>query len=543
MEKRPDRLRTVVLSVLGFVIISVILLLILSFAWPHLFSGITGGNGTSGPSSASGNTADQVAAQQSIIDQMRFLLGGLALGLTAIVTIQTVFQARHDRMQDQGAEQVSGVINLVKQTLETRLDQEREQQSGLHQVSEVMAVVKDILQTRLDAEVAARQEADKAKADMERLVERLNVINRRIDQQDAVIADARSSIEAKADALATTPRHLFRTRMKELTGLARQFDLFQSQSAPLEAPPKEFSARVRYVRGIAAHYDNDPAQALQHLEAVTTMAQGNESERAVNSRIAIAYYYLGVTYANFGHSAQALNALREALDRSADRRDYLTRVLNAETTASVGQASGTDGDAELAAAAAEAAAIAADITARFGRNLDPPYLRLRSRALLVQANTAILRGENGYLETVDDLLRPLREEDADYYYATVTLAQVLAEAGSSQAGPMFQEAYDAIQASGNLHTLTEARSKILLYMTTALCLRRGSEDMRHAIEYLQSATRLLPELPHLGAETCTVFSVLTKRNESIATVGEHLRAIRAGTVLLPGRGRTGIGDI
>lgn len=541
MGNRPSPFRTVLLSVLGALIIAVILVIAISFMWPDLLVSIAGRSSTAGPSSTV-STPDQVAVQQSIIEQMRFLLGGLALGLTAIVTIQTVFQARHDRIQDEGASQVSGVIGMVRQTLETRLDQEREQQSNLHQVSEVMGVVKDILQTRLDAEQKARKEADEAKASMAAVTERLDKVTLRIEQQDAVIAAGRAELESRADVLAKTARHQFRTRTRELTGFARQYDAFQSQQAPLEVPPKEFSARARYVRGIAAHYENDPAQAVHHLEAVTRMTQGTESASAVRSRIAIAHYYLGVTYANFGHSTQALDALREALSQSVDRADYLTRVLNAEVTASVGQTSGPDAEAPLVVAGTEAASIAQEIAGRYGRNLEPPYLRLRSRALLVQANTAILRGEDGYGATVDSLLRPLRDQDPDYYYATVTLAQVLSEARSPEAGPLFQEAYEAIQVSGNLHTLTEARSKILLHMTSAICLTQGSGDSRHALDHLQSATRLLNELPLLGAMTCTVYSVLTKRNEPVSTISEQLRAIRTGTVLLPGRGRLGIGN-
>jgi tetratricopeptide (TPR) repeat protein len=512
MKKRSSLLRAILISILAIVVLAIVVVACLSFLWPGLLPQLTG-NGTA-PASAGTGTTDQVGAQQAIIDQLRFLLGGLALGLTAIVTIQTVFQSRHDRIQDQGAEQISNVVGVIEKTL----------------------------QTRLDAEIEARAEAKKAKEEMADMSLRIERITRRLEQQDTIITSERDAIEGRAEALARTARHDFRRKVRELTALARQFDTFVNQSMPLEEPPKKFSARVLYVRGIAAHYDNEPGLAIKYLEQVIAMPQGNEPERSIKSRVANAYYYLGVTYANFGHSTQALDNLSEAISRATNQGDYLTRVVNAETLASSGHEADADPEQRLTTSAQQAAKVAADIARRYPNGkIEPPYLHLRSRALLVQANAAILRGDSSYPATVDNLLRPLLEQDPDYYFGTATLAQTLAMGTSAEAGPLFQQAYEAIRGSGHLQSLTEARSRILLHMTAALCLRQASNDMRH-LDQLDAARRLIPELPRLDSEVCTVFSVLTKRNELIPIIEDHINDIHNGTILLPGRGRSGIGN-
>ena len=500
--KRRDILIPVSLGIFGFILATAVAVVGLWLFRPEVLSGLTGGS-NSAVTAGTADSSEQVAVMQTVIDQLKYLLGGLAFGLTGVILIQTIFQARHDRVQHQGVEQVSTVMEVVQQTL----------------------------QSRLDAEKQERRKAAKAKAQVKSLKSSLEPIKLRLAQQDKMVERVRMDIEDRAERLATnTARHEFRGKFKQLADLARQFDAFKTQFEPLEQSAKEFSARVQYIRGIAAMYDNDPERVIKYLSQVTEMGGDNEPSNRVNRRLANAYYYLGITYANFNHPGDAVDSLSEAIALSPDGNDYLTRIVFAEAIATFGHA-----DSRVTLSLVDPSSIVADIDKEYEDQPMTANIRnLRSRALLVQANTAILAGGPTIGVTVNGLLRPLLTANPDYYYAAVTLAQTLAHEGSPEAADIFRRAYDSIRTSDNLHTLTEARSKILLQMASALCLRHGTNDTRHSDDLLDAASSGLQSLPQLGSETCTVFSVLTKRNETASTIRQHIRDIRDGRVLLPG---------
>jgi tetratricopeptide (TPR) repeat protein len=500
MTKEKRAFRSFLFGIFGFAMAAAVLGALL-FLWPTLISGPASvDSGSSGSNQAA--QAGQIAAMQVVIDHLRYLLGGLALGLTGLVVIQTAFQVRHDRVQHQGVEQVSSVMGVVRETLIARLDSEQQERERA-----------DTLQTTIAA----------IKAE-------LDLASRRRRVQDEIIAREREEIEAKANQLAAhTSRHQFRDRIPELNDLARQFDTFKSQSEPMEEPAREFSARVHYIRGIAAHYANDPERAVQYLTAVTERPVGTEPSITINRRLANAFYYLGVTHSNFGNLAAAIDSFATAIAKVPEGGDYLTRVVYAEALAM--------GGLDQAMEAVEAAKqTVADISRQFAQRAVPPAEhRLRSRATLIQANVAILSGDRTTIgDHVDALIRPLLTDDPDYYYATMTLAQAYALAGHSDSTLLFRQAYDAILGSNHLFTITEVRSKILLHMAAALCLRHGLNDQRHSEEHLDTASGLLLRLPKMNGVPCTVFSTLTKRNEASGTIVQHIRDIHDGIELIPG---------
>lgn len=503
------------LGVFGFLISAAALAFVI-FWWPDLMPpGLIRLTSESVATSSSVAAADQTAVQQSIIEQLRYLLGGLALGLAAIVTIQAVFQARHDRVQQQGIEQVSRVMTVVKELLESRLYSEQE----------------------------ARKAEQQAKEELERFKRDLEPINRLLSRQTAIIDRERIGIENKAQRLANqTARHGIRSKLKEFTELARQYDTFASQYAPLEEPPKEFTSGVQYVRGIAAHYNNDAGLAIECLSKVVELTGGDiTADPGLMRRRAVAFYYLGITHTNFGHRQQALSSLLSV--RPRENADFLSWVALAEAMASNGHADDPTSSEWLHDCEKEALAIEKAINERLtGAEYSSVLNHLRSRAMLVRVNAAVLRGTIG--ESTVALLQDVLAEDPDYYYAITTLAQIQKELGLPEARDTFQLAYDKILRSNDLYTVTEARSLILLHMTAALCLL-NTGDKRHGNEQLEQATNLLPALPQIAAppppgydpgETCTVFSVLTKRSEPKAVIEQHIRDIRAGQTLITGAG-------
>jgi len=249
-----------------------------------------------------------VAALDSTIDQLRFVLGGLGILLTFIVGVQALFQFRQSQVQH----------------------------SGVRQVSEVMDVVTKTLEGRLTAEEEARKEKATLGESISGIERNMEGLVRFRKSFDAIIVGQRREIEENADELAQTSRHDFRLLGDRLRSFARQFDTFKDQYQPIEQGPQELSARARYIRGIAAHYANDPERSRSYLQDVVRLPADNEPQIAHDRRVANAYYYLGVTDSNF-MTGDAAASFHEALTRDAAGGDFLTRVVAAEAQVMSGE--------------------------------------------------------------------------------------------------------------------------------------------------------------------------------------------------------------
>ena len=97
---------------------------------------------------------------------------------------------------------------------------------------------------------------------------------------------------------------------------------------------------------------------------------------------------------------------------------------------------------------------------------------------------------------------------------------------------LFSQAYITLERSGHLLTVTETRSMILLLMVAAMCCKHGPMDAGRSDVLLDQANGLLVSLPKIGTQVCTVFSTLSKRNEDVGTIRNHIELIRQGEVLL-----------
>ena len=159
-------------------------------------------------------------------------------------------------------------------------------------------------------------------------------------------------------------------------------------------------------------------------------------------------------------------------------------------------------------------------------------LRLRSRARLIRANMALLMRAPDW-DVPQLLLESVLDTDPQYTHAIVTLAQVYyGQDRLDEAQKQFDKAHMAIERSGDLITVTEIRSKILLRMVAGMCCKHGPQDEDRAHALLDQADNLLPSLPRIDDQDCTVFSTLSKRNESSNTIRRHIGLIREGQVLL-----------
>ncbi|MCK5015301.1 MAG: hypothetical protein KAS66_15950 [Candidatus Omnitrophica bacterium] len=446
-----------------------------------------------------------LASLNSSNEQYRFLVTAFSVVLGSLVAIGALFQ---------------GFVTFF---------QLRVQNSGAKQVSDIMDVVEKTIKNRLDAEEEARNEATKTHNELDIISDRASKAIEFLKIFRDNIQKNREAIEDNAIRLAKTPRHNFRSKVKELKNFADQFDMFQKQYMRLEEESHPFSSKTRYIRGIAAHYDNQPEIAKQHLNEVIEAQQpeAKDTQKGFKRRVANAYYYIGITESNFGNTQASIDAFDQANLLDPEGMDFLTKVVKAEV-----YAMGHEAELDKVYNMVQEILTGLNEKEKKDGKLDGVYLRLKSRATLVHANTMIQKGEKSWLQKAEKYLMSIYDKDPGYYYSTATLAQISFVLDKhDQAKRLFQEAYDAIEHSDDLSTVQETRSKILLRMVMAICCRHGIKDEQRSEEYFLKADELCESLPKMGSQICTVFSPFSKHNEIKDTVHNHIKLMRGDEVL------------
>jgi tetratricopeptide (TPR) repeat protein len=462
----------------------------------------------------------QIASLNESNDRYKFLLTAFGVILGALVVVQSLVAFIQMRRESS------------REARQTNREQERDllEHAGAQRVSEIMSVVRETLNSRLTAEKEAREEAKKTRAQLETVLDEVKSLDRFFKSFQANIQNTRIGIEDSASRLVQVPRHDFRAIANDLNSFAQQFDTFKSQYEAIEEEPRRFSSKVLYIRGIAAHYSNKPEIAKPFLTEVIGLQQpeAGDTDNAYKRRIANAHYYLGITESNFGNAQAAIDSFEQANSLDPDGTDFLTKVVTAEAYVMKGVDEFN-----------KAQKFISEIESGLQRKRDSEgrlagvYLRLQSRSFLVLSNMAILKREEDWLQKVEKLLNPIHNDDPGYYYLTATLAQICAlQNNSNKAQKLFCEAYDAIERSGDFLTVTEARSQILLRMVAGLCCQHGLSDKKKSNDHLDKADSLRSILPKIDSQVCTVFSTLSKRNEKSETIHDHIEFIRKGKLLL-----------
>lgn len=444
-------------------------------------------------------------------ENVLFLLAAFATAAgTIIVGLHTFSSlAQHKREQAQDQRQAS-----------READRDAIDRQGVESVSKILDVVYKTQEAHLAAE-------DKTK-DIQRQLDR---VNRFLNTHQQVINRDRDEIEQLASELAGTPRHEFRRKASQLSAIASRCDRFERDFSSLDDSGRTFSARVSYIRGVAAHYGNQPDLVSRFLGPVV-LADKPEADEPLaipyQKRVASAYYFLGVTLSNF-NKPEALGQFKAAIKTYPDATDYLSRLVTAEAYLMQGQ------DAENLLDEVDAGTILRQQQDSKNERL---YIRLRGRSKLLRANSRLmpytrvgLKPNRIVLEGVRDMLEPVVLEDKDYYYGTATLAQVLYTLGDRRATQYFLSAHESIRSSFDLVTVVETRSKILIRLLAAICCLHIPDGAESGKRYLAEANDLIEDLPELETKTCTVFSPLSKWNDEAEVIRQQIEWIREGLVL------------
>ena len=431
---------------------------------------------------------------------------GVIIGF--IVGVQSIFQTvtlRHQWKQDK--------------------DKENPSNAGARAVADVLGVVKETMNTRLIQEKTAQKEATKAKEDVERIQ---GGLTRVVVHFERVARTAHDRLESLALQLAKVRRHDFKEIPDRLNDFALRHDEYTTDLQPLAPEELRFSARVTYIRGIAAHYMSDPAAAKQYLTDVAARSQleAGETELDNSKRRANAYYYLGLNESNFANYTDALQLFEKANALDLDSRDLLTRLVIADCYIFSDQL-----DRAFKYIESEIDVRIEELKTR--GDLRTYHIPLQVRAELLKANIVLLRGADDWPAKVQVLLEPACAIDRDSYFASSTLAQAYQFVNDQRARQQFDSAYDCIVRRRHLETTTEVRSRILLLMVAGICSRMGSSDGKKRMpeEFLDEAKMLLERLPRRDSEQSTVFSPISKRNESASTIASHIGQIELGAVI------------
>ena len=408
---------------------------------------------------AQGQTIESL---KSNYDHSKFLIqmiGGLIAILVTIQGFTTFFQVRRERQRyDYQKEREQD-----RDSRQAKREDQRDvaDQAGIDQVSKIMNVVERTLESRLSAEKEARDEAKKAHGELQNVLDEIKDLKLFYENFQSTILKARKDLSETASKWAKEiSRHDFRRMVKDLNDFAHQFDKFNNEFKSLDRSGEQFGARVPYIRGIAAHYANRPQVAKDYLTEVVSFQQpeSGENELHYNRRNANAYYYLGLIEANFGNDQDAIAFFEKANQLDTKGTDFLTKVAMAESYTMIN----SYGEANQLISEIEKDLLKIEHTE--GR-LAHYHQRLKSRAALIKANIIMLEREDNWSSKALKILEEVHTEDPQYYYAIATLAQVYDfQQDENNKKELFSEAYETIQQSGDLLTVTEARSRILLLM-------------------------------------------------------------------------------
>lgn len=290
-----------------------------------------------------------------------------------------------------------------------------------------------------------------------------------------------------------------------------------------------FSIYIAYVRGVAAHYGNDPQTLDTLLTKVAENADPQPGEAPENrdKRRVVAYYFLGLSESNFANYEKAIEHFQHAIDLERTPKDVLSRLVAAEAAAIGNRV------VEAQTYLDQVDEILKDIKGQYvnaKKQVPSAFRKLGYRAMLIRANIAIARGNDGWSEAID-MLRTIK--DPHEYYSTATLAQLLIsrDSASAEARNIFREAYMSIRDLGHLHSVSEVRSKILLLLVAGLCAQYSEGYTGMMEEHFAEAEGLLGSLPKRGQQTCSVFSPISKRNETSSVIISHIESVRRGVLL------------
>lgn len=469
-----------------------------------------------------------------------FLLLGTALGLVvAGLTIwQTIRQGQQQNQQLEYAKSYQGQQFELARTYQGQQFELAKTYQGLQQnlsdasakntgyASALLQTITALLDNRLMQTTTQEEE-------IKRLMDEYGKLSQFIDQQKRAIEHRRGLLESTAKDLCQIQRHNLEKHVVALEAFARDFDGFKGANPSEE----EFNGQCLYIRGVAAHFQNDFRLTQEYLKKTKSLPKDKDPEPAFyEKRLAIANFYLGLNYLDLGELAEAEEFLQEAFRLDPNNKDFLTRVIIAEVYVMSGEFEKADDFLKMVEDGL-------NTRKRAAGELLHHELMMLSRVHLMRVDIDLLGKEGIWLERARRHAEAACAISPDYYYASFTLAQVLREISRRDeiedaekkdllevTRKMFAKSYSQILDTGDLYTITLVRSRIYLLMVAAICRKQADVvDDTAVSRYLDNATSLLQDLPRIDSRIATVLSPITRRNEKSEVISSQIKEIKHDT--------------
>jgi len=373
--------------------------------------------------------------------------------------------------QFEGIENVNNVIDVVKQTLAFRLEQEKT----------VAGTLKAIEKLTNDRDRQRRQ----------RLHSATTILNQLI-------------LVSRMDFAALSEEQ--QKRGIRLTALVDDLhDFLPEQGVDIQG-------RLLYTCGVVTYYDNDVVEAKAYLNrAAQCRVDAHQAELDTNQdyrqRFGFIHYFRALVEKNWGELPEALHEIEQSAKILAGNvGEFLTPVTKAEILSYI------PGDEErsrneLHRLIKQATDLETALQAE-GKNLNANQSKLRNRMYVLLGNTYFV--QKMFTEARMEYLKATEFNSQDYY-ALSSVAQCDKVAGNGDsAGKYFRRCVEAIELSGDLRKKREriTRAVISVIATNSAA---GCDDATRRNQYRREARELLTGDLSVGDLTPKFFSPTTKR--------------------------------
>jgi tetratricopeptide (TPR) repeat protein len=375
------------------------------------------------------------------------------------------------RQQGEGLQNVNQVIEVVRQTLAFRLEQEEK----------VAKTIGEIERMKTERDRAKKQKFAHAVA----ILDHLNKMSR---MQFASLTDEQYK------------------RGIRLQGLVNELEEF------LVDQDFEVAGRLLYTCGVIAYYDNDVIEAKAYLDrAAQCRAPDHEGELGTNpnyrKRFGFTHYFRALIYKNWGDLSEAQHEIEQGVKLLEEAGEFLTPVTKAEVLSYI------VGDedrcqAELQSLLRRTDDLEAALKNK-GESLDANQARLRNRMLVLSGNTHFVR-KNGLGEALVQYTKAIGFNSNDYYALTSAAQCERALGDEHAAASHFRECLDAIERSGDIRRKRERITRAVIAVTAANAAKGCGDEVRRE-QWTREARELLSGNLAVDGMSPKFFSPSTKR--------------------------------
>lgn len=376
----------------------------------------------------------------------------------------------------------------------------RQQVESVQNVNEVIEVVKQTLAFRLEQEENFAQTIGEIKL-MKQEQERAR--KQKLMHAIAIVDHFKKMSRMQFTSL-TDEQH---KRGIRLQGLVNELEEF------LTDQEFEILGVLLYTCGVIAFYDNDVIEAKSYLDrAALSRAGDHNGELKTNpnykNRFAFIHYYRALIQKNWGDLSEAQHEIEQSAKLLEDQTgEFLTPVTKAEILSYIpGDEERCQADLQTLLHRIEELEAAAKSK---GQGLDMNQIKLRNRMLVLCGNTYFVR-DNKSRDALARYTEAVAFNSNDYYALAAAARCQQAQGDQAAAAIHFRQCLDAIERSGDARRKRERSTRAGIAITGANAAKGCGDDVRYE-QYAREARELLSGNLAVDGMSPKFFSPSTKR--------------------------------